>query len=168
MRKAVYGGTFDPPTDGHMWVIKQGAKLFDELIVVVATNVNKQPMYSVEERVSFLKHLTSEDKNVSVEVLDNKFLADFAWCSGAEYILRGIRDESDFRYESEICAINEKINFRVNTVFLRPPKELIEIRSSIVKSLIGVEGWEKIVSSYVPPLVMFSLNQRIKQNGKTT
>lgn len=155
MKIAAYGGTFDPPTNGHMWMIEQGSKLFDKLIVVVASHPDKKTTFSPVARGLMLTRLCLGFKNVRVDVLpEDKYFANFAYNQGARYILRGIRDEVDFSYESRIANINHRINSNIQTVFLKPDKELTDVSSSMIKGLVGRNGWEKLVAQVVPPTIL--------------
>lgn len=153
-RIAVYAGSFDPPTNGHLWMIQKGASIFDQLIVAIGTNPDKKSTFSVNERLDMLKQSAGNLENVTFTHFDNKYLVDFARDVGANFILRGTRSQTDFIYEQGMCNINRDINQNITTVFLMPPRELCEISSSMVKSLIGPTGWEKTVAKYVPDAVL--------------
>ena len=162
MRRAVYAGTFDPLTKGHEWMIASGAYLFDELVVAIANNPNKKCMFSLEER----KEMISEHckflkfKNVSVEVIENEFLVDFAKSHGCLYMLRGIRNGNDFIYEHSMLNINREFNPHVQTIFIMPPIELAEVSSSMVKGLVGFKDWNKRVLNYISPFVYEKLKNK--------
>jgi pantetheine-phosphate adenylyltransferase len=149
-RVAVYAGSFDPPTNGHLWMIEQGAKMFDKLIVAIGVNPNKKYTFSVDERIQMLKDSVKGCPNVSIDQFNNKYLVKYAQSIGADFILRGIRNSADFNFEQGMNNINRDINSNINTVFLMPPRELCEISSSFVKGLIGPEGWQTVVSQYIP------------------
>jgi pantetheine-phosphate adenylyltransferase len=153
MKTAIYAGSFDPPTLGHVWMIERGAALFGRLIVAVGTNTDKAYAFSIEERLEMLKALTKGHKNVRVESFENQFLVKYAKSIGVDYIIRGIRTETDFAYERDMRLINGDLEPRIETVFLMPPREIAEISSSFVKGLVGPQGWEKVVSRYLPPPV---------------
>ncbi len=146
----VYAGSFDPPTNGHMYMIEKGAKLFDRLIISVGINPNKAYTFSVQERLEMLRQCTRELDNVEVDSFVGQFLVRYAESKGAGYILRGIRSEEDYRFEHAMRNVNEDLAPRVTTVFLIPPREICEISSSFVKGLVGVEGWQEVVKPYVP------------------
>jgi pantetheine-phosphate adenylyltransferase len=149
-RVAVYAGSFDPPTNGHLWMIDKGAKMFDKLIVAIGVNPNKKYTFSVDERIQMLKDSVKGCPNVSIDQFNNKYLVKYAQSIGADFILRGIRNSADFNFEQGMNNINRDINSNINTVFLMPPRELCEISSSFVKGLIGPEGWQTVVSQYIP------------------
>lgn len=159
MRTAVYAGSFDPLTSGHMWVIKEGARLFDKLIVAIGTNPGKSGryMFSVEERREMTEKtvasFSSTFQNVTVESMSDEYLYSFALRHNAEFILRGVRNIVDFEYEQSFCAFNKKAAPSVSTVFLTPPHEVGLISSSFIKGLIGYKGWEALLYSYVPQVV---------------
>ncbi len=150
MKVCVYAGSFDPITNGHLWMIEEGAKLFDKLIVAVGTNPEKKYAFSIEERLGMMKAAVKKHSNIEVNILENQFLVNYAKSIGAQYILRGIRTEGDFQYERGMRHINSDIDSSIVPVFLIPPREIAEISSSFVKGLVGVDGWEEVVSKYVP------------------
>lgn len=159
-RIAVYAGSFDPPTNGHLWMIKKGASIFDQLIVAIGTNPDKKLTFSVEERLDMLRQSVGSLDNITFTHFDNKYLVDFAKQTQANFILRGTRSQSDFLYEQGMCHINYDINPDITTVFLIPPRDLCEISSSMVKSLIGPDGWQTVISKFVPSLVLDKITQK--------
>ncbi len=159
-RLAVYAGTFDPPTVGHLWMIERGAMLFDRLVVAIGINPGKQCMFSVEERAEMLRQSTACLPNVEVASFGNQFLIAYAQSIGAPFVLRGIRNESDYEYERAMRNINGDIDPGITTVFLTPRREIIEVSSSMVKGLIGPDGWEAIVKGYVPEPVFRRLKEK--------
>lgn len=156
---AVYAGTFDPLTIGHLWMIEQGALLFDKVIVAIGVNPEKRCMFSLEDRLDMLKQSVKEMKNVEVDSFTNQFLFNYAQSIGAKFVLRGIRTESDYEYERTIRNINGDLNSDITTVFLMPPRGIAEVSSSMVKGLVGPEGWESIVKSYLPGPVFKKLKE---------
>jgi pantetheine-phosphate adenylyltransferase len=161
-RIAVYAGSFDPPTNGHLWMIQKGASLFDQLIVAIGTNPKKKSTFSIDERLEMLKSSVKNLKNVTFTHFDNQYLVDFAKELKANFILRGVRSQSDFVYEQGMCNINRDINQNITVVFLTPPRELCEISSSMVKGLIGPTNWRKNVAKYVPSPVLDHLIKKFK------
>lgn len=153
-RVAVYAGSFDPPTNGHLWMIQKGASLFDQLIVAIGTNPDKKPAFSVNQRLNMLQQSVIGLDNTTFTFFDNKYLVNFAKEIGANFILRGTRSQSDFIFEQGMSNINQDIDKSITTVFLIPPRELCEVSSSMVKSLIGPQGWEKVLTRYVPQAVL--------------
>lgn len=150
MRKAVYAGSFDPLTNGHLWMIREGSRLFDELIVSIGINPQKKNTFSLDERIGMLKRCSRDFPNVIVDSFENSFLVNYAASKGAQYLLRGIRNEGDYEYERGMRYINRDLNPGVSTAFLVPDRELVEVSSSLVKGLIGPEGWEGVIEGLVP------------------
>ena len=153
-RIAVYAGTFDPVTIGHLWMIKNGASLFDKLIVAVGTNPDKKCYFSLDDRMDMLKETITGYKNVTVGKYTNQFLIKYAERIGAKFVLRGIRSAGDYEYEKSVSYVNSHLSSEIVTVFFLPPREMVEISSSVVRGLIGPEGWETVVSKYVPACVL--------------
>ena len=150
MKKAVYAGSFDPITNGHLWMVRQGVTLFDKLIVAVGTNPDKRYTFTVQERAHMVEDAVRGLDHVTVDSFANEFLVRYAQEIGAGYILRGIRNEGDYAYERAMRHVNSDLGPEVTTVFLMPPREFAEVSSSLVKGMIGPEGWEEIVRPYVP------------------
>ena len=152
MSKAIYAASFDPPTNGHLWIIEQGSLLFEKLIIAVGTNPQKTGKYSfsLDERLSMLKEISNNYKNVEVVYCGKKFTVDFAKSFDAQYLLRGIRNDSDYESEKAMRYINGDLDSKIIPVFLMPPRELAEISSSMVKGLIGYDNWKEAVKKYVP------------------
>ena len=157
MRKAVYAGSFDPITLGHEWIIQQAAPLFDQLVVAIGVNPDKRATFTVDERLGFILETTSGIATCAVATFENKFLVDYADHIGAGYIIRGIRNESDFTYERAMRHINSDLRPEVLTLFLMPPRQLAELSSSMVKGMVGPEGWESVVQRSVAPCVFQAL-----------
>lgn len=153
-RIAVYAGTFDPVTLGHLWMIKKGSTLFDQLIVAVGTNPDKKCYFSLEDRITMLQESITGCRNVTVDQYANTFLFKYAESIGAKFVLRGIRSTTDYEYEKALSYVNRHFSSEIMTVFLLPPREMVEISSSVVRGLIGPEGWEEVVSKYVPACVL--------------
>lgn len=153
MRNAVYAGTFDPPTNGHLWVINQAARIFDTVTVAVATNPEKKALFSAPARVKMIED-AARGLNVRVVTIENQFVVNYASTIGAGWLVRGVRNASDFEYEHTIRHLNSDINDSVETVLFQPPRELSEVSSSLVRGLVGFEGWERAVAHYVPSSVM--------------
>ena len=152
-RIGVYAGSFDPVTNGHMYMIREGAKLFDELIVAIGINPDKKYTFTLKQRLEFLKDSTRGIASIKLEHFSNMFLVDYARTIGAGYILRGIRNPNDYEYERAMRYVNADMNPDVTTVFLVPPREISEVSSSFVKALVGPKGWERMVKDYLPPSI---------------
>jgi pantetheine-phosphate adenylyltransferase/8-oxo-dGTP diphosphatase len=160
VRRAVYAGSFDPITRGHVWVIRQGAGLFDELVVAVGHNPDKTSTFTAEERMAFLEEVTEDLPNVRVTEFSHRFLIYFAQDQGANYILRGLRNPMDFESEQVMRIINADLDSDINTIFVMPPRRYAELSSSFVKGLVGPHGWERVVKPYVPDVVYRALVER--------
>jgi pantetheine-phosphate adenylyltransferase/8-oxo-dGTP diphosphatase len=150
MKKAVYAGSFDPVTNGHLWIIGQGAKIFDELIVAVGENPQKGHEFSVADRIRMLRGCTKKYKNVTIDGFEGQFLVRYAKSKDAEFVIRGIRSSIDYEYERGIARINQELEPAILTICLIPPKELSEISSSMIKGLVKSRGWETVVKRYLP------------------
>ena len=162
----VYAGSFDPPTNGHVWMIKEGARLFDKLIIAIGVNPEKAYSFTIEQRMEMLKGITKGMDNISIRYFENMFLVDYAKKIGAKFILRGIRDSKDYEYEKSIRSVNENIGKSIMTVFLMPPSNLSSVSSSLVKGLVGASGWERVVKKYVPAIVVGYLKMKYEAIGK--
>ncbi|MCS6923127.1 MAG: pantetheine-phosphate adenylyltransferase [Fimbriimonadales bacterium] len=156
VRRAVYPGSFDPPTMGHLDIIQRAAQLFDELIVAIAINSQKQPLFSLEERVQMLQECCGHLPNVRVASLDG-LLAHFARQVGACAIVRGLRAVSDFEYEFQMATMNRQLAPEVDTCFLMTHQQYAFLSSSIVKEVARLGG---DVSALVPPGVARKLQER--------
>ena len=158
MRTAVYAGSFDPPTNGHLWMIERGLEMFDRLIVAIGNNPSKQYSFSVEERLEMLRASTAPHAgHLVIAQFDNRYLVDYARKKGAKFVLRGIRSPHDYEYERVMRHINADMAPEITTVFLMPPRDIAEVSSNMVKSLIGPRGWEETVRRYVPAPVFARL-----------
>ncbi|WP_157314186.1 pantetheine-phosphate adenylyltransferase [Chitinibacter sp. GC72] len=166
MRRGVYAGSFDPVTKGHLWMIEHGVKLFDEMIVAIGENPDKKYTFSLEERVAMLRETTSQMPNLRVEVFQNRFLVDYAREQGAQFILRGIREAADYEFERKMRYVNADLAPHIDTIFLMPPREIAEISSTMVKGLVGPQGWEGVVKQYVPDPVFMRLLHGYKTLAK--
>ena len=156
-RLGVYAGSFDPPTCGHLWMIEQGAALFDKLIVAVGINPEKKYLFSTEDRLEMLSQCTTHLPNVEVHSFTNQFLINFAESRRARFVLRGIRNESDYEQERVMRNVNGDLDPKITTVFLMPPRPIAEVSSSLVKGLVGPIGWEAVVQGYVTAGVLQKL-----------
>jgi pantetheine-phosphate adenylyltransferase len=157
MQTAVYAGSFDPPTNGHLWMISQGLALFDRLVVAIGQNPSKNYVFSTEERLNLLRSSIPSCERLTITHFDNRYLVDYAEEVGAGFILRGIRSPGDYEYERVMRHINSDMAPDINTVFLMPPREMAELSSSMVMGMVGPEGWGKTVRRYVPSPVFDAL-----------
>lgn len=138
-RKAIYSGTFDPITNGHLDIIKRAANIFDEVIIAVAKSERKGPMFSSEDRVKFVEAATAHIENVRVEGFDT-LLVDFATEQKVNTIIRGLRAVSDFEYELQMGYANSSINNKLETLYLMPTLENAFVSSTIVREIIRFDG----------------------------
>ena len=157
--KALYPGTFDPPTNGHVDLIQRGAKLFDHLTVAILVNPVKNPLFTVDERVEMLKEATAGIGNVSVATFDG-MMVDFARQQGASPVLRGIRAISDYEHEFQMALMNRRLAPEVETVFLQPAGRYSFVSSRMVKEVFSFGG---DVSGLVPSNVLKRLRARIRK-----
>ena len=167
MRVAVYAGSFDPVTNGHLWVIEHAIDLFDKVIVAVGINHRKRSTFSLEDRVMLLSELTKNLPMVEVVYFDNSFLVDFTKKVSAKYIIRGIRTQADYEYERIMHNINTDIDADIRTIFFMPPRKYSEVSSEVVKSLVGYNDWESLLERYVPDTVLEYLRHSSLNKQKT-
>lgn len=156
---AIYPGSFDPITSGHLDVIERGARLFDRLIVSILRNQEKSPLFSVEERMRMLTEVTRPFKNVEVDSFGG-LLASYALEKGARVILRGIRAISDYEYELQMALMNRRLQPRLETVFLLAGEQFSFISSKLVKEVISLGG---NIHGLVPAHVEKRLRARLKE-----
>ncbi len=165
-RIAIYAGSFDPPTNGHLWMIRQGAELFDELMVTLAVNPQKSAFLPLAERERLLRCMVADlPGKVRVATVEQGFLVDLALAQGANYLLRGARNTADFEYEKTMARMNARMEPGIHSVLLMAPGELEEISSSMVRGFVGVPGWERWVRTCVPPCVYESIAASQVKNG---
>lgn len=151
MNKAIYAGSFDPVTLGHLDIIKRSAKIFDKVIVAILNNPQKSPLFSVEERVKILREVTADLANVEIDYFSG-MLVDYARSKGANVAIRGLRGISDFDYENQVAQYNSRLsNEELETVFLVTSPEYSYISSSGVKEVAGFHG---DISPYLPAQVV--------------
>lgn len=149
MVKAIFAGSFDPPTNGHLDIIQRACKLFDIVDVVIAVNPQKKYLFSEEERLAFLKDLLKNIKNVEVHTCSG-LIVKYAEKVGAKTLIRGIRSTNDFGYEFEIAMMNQSINKDIETIFIPTKEEYAIIKSSSIKELAQFGGnIEKMVPKIV-------------------
>ncbi|MGH9444926.1 MAG: pantetheine-phosphate adenylyltransferase [Terriglobia bacterium] len=153
---AIYPGSFDPITNGHLDLIRRGSRLFESLVIAVLTNFDKKPLFSVSERVKMLREVTREITNVSVDTFSG-LLVDYARRKGARAILRGVRAFSDYEYELQMALMNRKLEPELETVFLMPAESFAYISSRLVKEVVHHGG---PVTGLVPPHVEEQLRMK--------
>lgn len=156
MKKALFAGSFDPLTNGHIYMAKQGIAIFDHLTWVVAENSLKTPWFSAKIRENIIREVLKtefteeESQKISVQILDDNFLADFANKHGIHYSLRGIRNVREYEEEKVMQRINQHINKNLETIFFFPPANLEHYSSQTIKSIFDHENWEKILEEFCP------------------
>ncbi|MCU0373151.1 MAG: pantetheine-phosphate adenylyltransferase [Ignavibacteria bacterium] len=153
---AIYPGTFDPVTNGHLDVIDRAAKLFDEVIVAVAVNINKAPLFTDEERMDMIKKCTGKYGNVKVEKF-NRLLVHYAKEKKASVIVRGLRAVSDFEFEFQMSLTNRKLGPEVTTIYLMPNEKYTYLNSSLIRELSKFRG---DISCFVPRYVEKKLKEK--------
>jgi pantetheine-phosphate adenylyltransferase len=158
---AIYPGTFDPPTNGHLDLIQRGSKIFDELVVAILRNPEKEPaLFSLAERRAMLESLTKPFANVRVDIFGG-LLVDYAMRTGARALLRGIRAISDYEYELQMALMNRKLDPQLETVFMMPAETYSYVSSRLVKEIVQLGG---SVHGLIPDLVEKKLTEKV--NGR--
>lgn len=159
MTKAVYPGTFDPLTFGHLDLIERGCKVFDEVVVAIGVNPAKSPLFSVEERQQMIANHTQHLKNVKIDRFEG-LLVDYIHGKGTNIILRGIRTVSDFEYEFQMALTNRTVRKDVETVFIMTSEKYSFLNSSLIKEAAGLGG---DVSAFIPSDIGKLLKERLQQ-----
>jgi pantetheine-phosphate adenylyltransferase len=155
---AIYPGSFDPVTNGHLDLIERGAKIFDRLIVAVLRNLEKNPLFTIPERIEMLREVTSAWPNVEVDIFDG-LLVDYARNRGAHVILRGIRAISDYEYELQMALMNRKLEPALETVFMMPAEAYSYLSSRLVREIAQLGG---PIRGLVPPVVEQRLRMKVQ------
>ena len=155
---AIYPGSFDPATNGHLDVIHRAARIFDKVIVAVADNTSKTALFSITERVQMLKEATKHLRNVSIDTFD-ALVIDYARQKKVNVLIRGLRMTSDFDYEFQIALTNRRLAQDIETVFLMPSEHVSFVSSSLLKEVAALNG---DISSLVPKVVERKLRERFK------
>ena len=162
MKIAIYPGSFDPVTSGHLNIIQRAANIFDKLIVCVMVNAGKNPMFTLEERVELIRRVTQGLSNVEVDS-SSELLADYAKRKGSCVIVKGLRAGSDFENEFQVALINHKINPNLDTMFLTAESQYMYLSSSTVKEL-GTYGVD--LSDFLPKEIIPDFQERIEKRNK--
>ena len=160
-RTAVYPGSFDPLTNGHVDIITRGAKLFDRVVVAILVNEGKQPLFSVDERLAIIREVFKGQPAVEAETFEG-LLVDYVRAKKASAVVRGLRDVGDFDYERQMALMNRHMLPALDTVFLMPAPEYAFVSSSLVKQIVALDG---SVSGLVPPIVEARLAARQAARG---
>ena len=162
MRTAIYPGSFDPLTNGHLDVIQRAAKLFDRVIVAVANNDTKHPLFTMNERLALVKTAVKNLPRVETDSFDG-LLMEYAERRNAQAVLRGLRAVSDFEFEFQLALMNRKLNERIETIFMMPKDTYTFLSSRIVKEIARLGG---DVSSFVPAHVEVALKKKLKMRRR--
>ena len=153
---AIYPGTFDPITNGHLDLLQRAARIFDEVIIAVADNPRKNPLFSVGERIAMVEAVSGHIKNVTVEPFDD-LLVNFVSRKNANFVIRGLRAVSDFDFEFQLASANRRLNENVETIFLTPSEDNYFISSSLVREISFYDG---DIQSFVPEHVQGKINAK--------
>jgi len=159
---AIYPGSFDPLTNGHVDIIQRGSRLFDRIVVAILMNIEKAPLFTVAERVDIAREVFAGNPNVEVDTFDG-LLVDYARRKRASVIVKGLRAISDFEYEMQMALMNRHLNPEVETVFMMPAEPYTYVSSRLVKEVVALGG---SVNTLVPAVVESRL--RDKQHGRAT
>ena len=165
MRRAIYPGSFDPPTNGHLDIIKRSSPLFDEIVIAVLNNPDKEPMFSVEERVGMIEEIIRELRCGDCRLVVDSFsglTAEFARQSGATAIIRGIRAVADYEYELRMALMNRRLEPAIETVFLMADEEFSYVSSTLMKQVFLLGGR---VNGLIPELVEEKMGQKLNPKG---
>ncbi len=160
MKIAIYPGTFDPITNGHLDIIERAIKMFDTVVVTIARNSAKNPLFSDKERLAMIREATKGMKQVEVDSFEG-LLVHYAKKREATAVLRGLRAISDFEYEFQLALTNRKLNDNVETVFLMPSERYTYLNSTIVREIARLGG---DVSDFVPPVVKKAFDKKFKRH----
>ena len=158
MKKVIYPGTFDPVTYGHIDIVKRAVDLFDEIVVTVAVNPTKQPLFKTDERVQMLNESLKEFKTVTIDSFEG-LLVEHAKQVGAIGIIRGLRQISDFEFEFQMALMNRKLSGDITTIFLMPHERYTYLNSTVIRNLASLHA---DVSNFVPPNVHDALKKKFK------
>jgi len=159
-RTAIYPGTFDPMTNGHMSIIKRGLEIFDKLIIAILHNPNKKPLFTIDERIAMINEVLGDSPNVEVDTFDG-LLVDYALLKKSNVILRGLRALSDFEYEFQMALMNRKLRREVQSIFLMTDYKWFYTSSTIVKEAASLGG---DINGLVPDIVEQKLKERFKRS----
>jgi pantetheine-phosphate adenylyltransferase len=154
---AVYPGSFDPLTNGHVDIISRGARLFDRIVVAILVNAEKSPLFTMAERVDIIQTVFKDHANVEVDTFDG-LLVDYVARRNAQVIVRGLRAVSDFEYEFQMALMNQRLNDRIQTIFMTPAEQYTYISSRLIKEVFALGGR---VHGLVPDMVEARLREKV-------
>ncbi len=158
---AIYPGTFDPLTNGHVDIIRRGARLFDRIVVAFLVNVEKEPLFTIEERLALARTVFADQPHVEVDQFEG-LLVDYARRKHASVIVRGLRAISDFEYELQMALMNRRLNGDVETVFMMPAEQYTYVSSRLVKEIFALGGQ---ITGLVPEVVEASLRDKHEETS---
>ena len=158
MKTALYAGSFDPVTNGHLDIIERASKLFDKVIVTVAHNAGKSPLFSIDERISMVRESCADLDNVEVSTFDG-LLKDAINTFNATCVIRGLRSVSDYEYESQMAMMNRELNPRCETVFFMPSPKLSYVSSRMIREIAAFGG---SVEAFIPKFIEAKLKERLR------
>lgn len=159
MKQAIYPGSFDPITNGHIDILKRARQIFDKVIVAVAINPDKKPLFSYEKRVRLIQELMADDPGIEV-LYYSGLLVDLVDKTGIKTIIRGLRALTDFEYEFQLAMTNRKLNDKIDTVFLMTDDTYSYLSSTVVKQLARFNG---DISQFVPPLIERAVKEEVDE-----
>ena len=162
-RLAIYPGTFDPITNGHLDIVRRASRIFDRIIILIANNVAKKPFFTIQERVDLAERSLAGNGNITVESFDG-LLAEFARRRGVDAIIRGLRAIKDFEFEFQMALMNKSLYPEVETVFFMPSEKFTYVNSAIVREVARLSG---DVSRFVPPPVAEAFARKYQDHGRT-
>jgi pantetheine-phosphate adenylyltransferase len=160
---AIYPGSFDPLTNGHVDIITRGARLFDRIVVAVLINAEKSPLFTLEERLDIARAVFKDMPNVEVDTFDG-LLVDYVERRNAQVIVRGLRAVSDFEFEFQMALMNQRLNGRIETIFMMPAEQYTYISSRLIKEVFRLGGR---VHGLVPDMVEERLRRKIAERART-
>lgn len=160
LRAAIYAGSFDPPTNGHINIVHRALQVFDKILIVVAVNSQKKTTFSAEERVSLLKEIFKEAPRVEIDSFQDELLVNYARSKKVKTLLRGLRSFQDYEYEFQMALANKKMAPDLETIFMMTDAEYSHLSSSLIKEILSLGGSGQ---GMVPPLVEKRLKERLKK-----
>jgi pantetheine-phosphate adenylyltransferase len=164
--KAIYPGTFDPITNGHLDILSRAAKLFDSVDVVVAINARKNTLFNLEERLELIREVTEHLPNVNAVGFEG-LTVEYLRQSGAQVLIRGLRAVSDFEYEFQMALMNKKLDSACETVYMMPNEKYTYLNSTIIRDVARHVGSTQALSEFIPPAVVAALKQKLHASDKT-
>jgi pantetheine-phosphate adenylyltransferase len=159
MKIAIYPGSFDPITNGHLDILERGAKIFDKVVIAVADNMRKEAVFSAQERMDLIKNCTTDFENVEIDCFTG-LVVDYAKSVNASVIIRGLRQVTDFEYEFQMALMNRQLNDDIDTIFLMPHEKYTYLSSSVVREITELNG---DVSRFVPENVLKKLKNKYRR-----